>query len=81
MNEYTALPMEKSVPGYKFYEREQPHLNPLPHQSFDTSYRIYRNVYKDCTVHFESNRYILPHSLVGEQVILRVENNQIGRAS
>jgi transposase len=23
------------------FEREQPHLNPLPHQSFDTSYRIY----------------------------------------
>ncbi len=59
------------------FEREQPHLNPLPHQPFDTSYRVYRNVYKDCTVHFEGNRYVLPHRLVGEQVILRVKNSQL----
>ncbi len=59
------------------FQREQPYLNPLPHQSFDTSYRIYRNVYKDCTVHFEGNRYVLPHRLVGEKVILRVKNSQL----
>ena len=59
------------------FEREQPHLNPLPHQSFDTSYRIYRKVYKDCTVHFEGNRYVLPHRLVGEQVILRLKESEL----
>ena len=59
------------------FEREQPHLNPLPHQSFDTSYRIYRKVYKDCTIHFEGNRYVLPHRLVGEQVILRFKDGQL----
>lgn len=57
------------------FKREQPHLNGLPAQPFDTSYRIYRKVYKDCTVHFECNRYVLPHRLVGEQVILRVKND------
>ena len=59
------------------FEREQPHLNPIPYQVFDTSYRIYRKVYKDCTVHFESNRYVLPHPLVGKQVILRMKNDQL----
>lgn len=56
------------------FRREQPHLNALPPQAFDTSYRIYRKVYKDCTVHFESNRYVVPHSLIGQQVILRVKD-------
>lgn len=57
------------------FDREQPHLNPLPIQEFDTSYRIYRKVYKDCTVHFEGNVYVLPHTLVGEQVILRFKTD------
>ena len=59
------------------FEREQPHLKSMPYQAFDTSYRIYRKVYKDCTVHFESNRYVLPHPLVGKQVILRMKNDQL----
>lgn len=59
------------------FEREHPHLNSIPYQVFDTSYRIYRKVYKDCTVHFESNRYVLPHPLVGKQVILRMKNDQL----
>lgn len=56
------------------FKRERPHLNPLPPQPFDTSYRLYRKVYKDCTVRFEGNSYVVPHTLVGEQVILRVKN-------
>jgi len=59
------------------FKREQPDLNQLPNQVFDTSYRIYRKVHKDCTVHFEGNRYVLPHRLVGKQVILRLKNNQL----
>lgn len=59
------------------FKREQPHLNPLPYQAFDTSYRIYRKVYTDCTVHFEGNLYVLPHRLVGEQVILRLKDDQL----
>jgi transposase len=55
--------------------RERPHLNMLPPQPFDTSYRIYRKVYKDCTVRFEGNSYVVPHTLVGQQIILRVKDN------
>lgn len=56
------------------FTRERPHLDPLPPQPFDTSYRVYRKVYKDCTVRFEGNSYVLPHTLVGKQIILRVKN-------
>lgn len=56
------------------FKREYPHLSPLPPQPFDTSYRVYRKVYKDCTVRFEGNSYVVPHTLVGNQVILRVKN-------
>ena len=54
--------------------REKPHLSMLPPQPFDTSYRIYRKVYKDCTVRFEGNSYVVPHTLVGQQIILRVKD-------
>ncbi|MGB5424893.1 MAG: IS21 family transposase, partial [Desulfobacterales bacterium] len=57
----------------RFY-REKPHLNRLPPQAFDTSYRIYRKVHKDCTVRFEGNSYVVAHTLVGKQIILRVKN-------
>ena len=57
----------------RFYH-ERPHLDMLPRQAFDTSYRIYRKVYKDCTVRFEGNSYVVPHDLVGRQIILRVKD-------
>jgi hypothetical protein len=57
--------------------REKPHLNMLPPRAFDTSYRIYRKVYKDCTVRFEGNSYVVAHDLVGNQIILRVKGSTI----
>ena len=56
------------------FAREAPHLAALPPQVFDTSYRVYRKVHKDCTVRFESNSYVVPHTLVGKEVILRVKD-------
>lgn len=56
------------------FARETPHLNALPRQAFDTSYRIYRKVHKDCTVRFDNNSYVLPHTLVGKKIILRVKD-------
>jgi transposase len=56
------------------FSREKPHLKGLPLQAFDTSYRIYRKVHKDCTVRFESNSYVVPHTLVGKKLILRVKD-------
>lgn len=55
-------------------EREQPYLKSLPTRPFDTSYRIYRKVHKDCTVRFEGNSFAVPHTLVGKEIVLRVKD-------
>ncbi len=57
------------------FEREYPHLGPLPRQPFDTSYRVFRKVHKDCTIRFEGNSFVVPHPLVGKQLILRVKDH------
>jgi transposase len=59
------------------FVRERPCLNPLPAIGFDTSYRIFRKVHKDCTVMFEGNSYVVPHELVGSQILLRVKDNMM----
>jgi len=56
------------------FAREKPHLKGLPRRAFDTSYRVYRKVHKDCTVRFESNSYVVPHTLVGKKILLRVKD-------
>ena len=55
------------------FAREKPHLRGLPPRAFDTSYRVYRKVHKDCTVRFEGNSYVVSHRLVGKEIILRVK--------
>ena len=55
------------------YERELPYLKPAPYRPFDTSYRVYRKVHKDCTVRFDGNSYVVPHTLVGQALVLRVK--------
>jgi transposase len=59
------------------FEREQSHLNKVPVWTFDTSYRIYRKVCKDCTVRFEGNSYVVPHTLVGKHLVLRVKDKEM----
>ena len=59
------------------FEREKPALCSIQGTVFDTSYQAYRPVHKDCTVHFGTNRYMVPHTLVGENLVLRVKNRVI----
>jgi transposase len=59
------------------FEREKPHLGALPALAYDTSYRLFRKVYKDCTVRFECNSFVVPHRLVGEKVTLRVKDRTL----
>src|SRR5208337_2199248 len=59
------------------FERELPFLKPVPILQFDTSYRVYRKVHKDCTVRLEGNSYVVPHTLVGKAVVLRVKDKII----
>jgi len=59
------------------FERERPHLNLLPPKAFDTSYRVYRKVFKDCIVRFERNSYVVSHTLVGKNLLLRVKDKDM----
>jgi transposase len=59
------------------FEREKPTLGSIPKDAFDTSYQAFRPVHKDCTVHFETNRYMVPHTLVGKNLVLRVKNRVV----
>ena len=59
------------------FDREGLHLGLLPRLPFDTSYRIFRKVCKDCTLRFEGNSFVVPHPLVGKQLVLRVKGNMM----
>jgi transposase len=52
--------------------REKPHLLALPPSLCDISERLYREVRKDCTIPVHGNRYVVEHTLVGQQVVVRV---------
>lgn len=56
------------------FEAERAALGALPPAGFDTSARYSRCVHKDCCVRFGYNRYMMPHRLVGKQVLLRVRD-------
>lgn len=57
--------------------REQPFLLPRPDEDLDTSFRFYRKVARDCTVQVEGNRYVVPHHLVGRNVLVRFKNEVV----
>ena len=59
------------------FAKEKHHLTVLPRNVFDTSYRVYRKVHKDCTVRFEGNSYVVPHTLVGKEIVLRVKDTKM----
>lgn len=57
------------------FERERPFLSRMPQNPFDTSWRLYRKVRKDCVVVFEGNRFVVSHKLVGKDVLLRAKDS------
>ena len=54
------------------FERERPHLGPLPAVRFDTSYRERRTVAWDSYIDVRGNRYSVPARLCGTVVAVRV---------
>jgi transposase len=64
-------------PVIERWQQEKPHLGALPPADYDTSVKAFRTVYKDCLVSFETNRYLLPHTVVGKKVLLKVKNGAI----
>jgi len=59
------------------FAREQPSLGPLPSAPCDVSQRQTRTVAKDCTIAVDGNRYVVPHPLVGRQVVVRVKEQTL----
>lgn len=53
------------------FAREKPYLLCLPPHPCDVSERLFRTVAKDCTIRVEGNRYVVAHTLVGKQVLVR----------
>jgi hypothetical protein len=52
--------------------REQPTLQPLPKQRYDTSYIEHRHVSWDSYIEVRGNRYSVPANLVGRVVLVRI---------
>ena len=54
-----------------------PNLGPLPNSDYDTSLKTFRKVYRDCQISFNANRYVVPHRVMGQRVMLKVKNGLI----
>ena len=65
------------LPVNQRFEQEKPCLGPLPAGDYDTSIKVFRKVYKDCLVSYETNRYMLPHHSVGKRIMLKIKNGII----
>lgn len=59
------------------FEREKPHLGALPPSACDVSERLFRDVRKDCTIAVLGNRYVVEHTLVGQNVLVRVRGKAL----
>lgn len=65
------------LPVTERWQQEIPLLGKLPPADYDTSLKVYRTVYKDCQVSYNTNRYLIPHHLVGKKVLLKIKNGTI----
>jgi transposase len=54
------------------FEREKPHLHPLPTTRYDTSYLEYRQAAWDGYIDVRGNRYSVPAALAGQRVAVRI---------
>jgi transposase len=54
------------------FERERPHLHPLPTLRYDTSYLEYRQAAWDGYIDVRGNRYSVPAGLAGQRVVVRI---------
>jgi len=59
------------------WEEERPSLGELPPADYDTSLKVYRKVYRDCQISYNTNLYRVPHRAVGKKVLLKIKNGTI----
>jgi transposase len=54
------------------FEREAPHLRPLPVHRYDTAYRESRQVSWDSYIDVRGNRYSVPSQYAGQRLVIRI---------
>ena len=59
------------------WRQEIPLLGRLPLTGYDTSIKVVRKVYKDCQISYNGNRYLVPHTMVGRRVLLKIKQGLI----
>lgn len=59
------------------WQQEQPYLGTIPLKDYDTSLKVFRKVYKDCQVSYDTNRYVVPHHAAGKRIMLKIKNGTI----
>jgi len=59
------------------WTQEIPCLLKHPPVAFDTSLKVFRKVYKDCTLSYNGNRYQVPYHAVGKIVMLKVKGDTL----
>ncbi|MGV1098567.1 IS21 family transposase [Thiovibrio sp. JS02] len=59
------------------WQQESSLLGKLPPTDYDTSIKVYRKVYKDCQISYNTNRYLVPHRVVGKRVLLKIKHGVI----
>jgi transposase len=59
------------------WQQEKPFLGPLPAGDYDTCLKVFRKVYRDCQLCYETNRYLLPHHVAGKRIMLKIKDGTI----
>ncbi len=59
------------------WQEEQAQLGTRPQVEYATSIKVVRKVYKDCQVSYNGNRYVVPHHVVGKNILLKMKAGTI----
>lgn len=60
-----------------WWEKEKPLLTVLPAAPYDTSFKVFRPVYKECQLSYNGNRYLVPHNFAEKRVMLKIKGKNI----
>lgn len=58
------------------WQQEVKQLSPIP-ADYDTAIKVYRTVYKDCMISYNTNRYHVPPEVIGKKVLLKIKDGTI----
>lgn len=70
LREFKEAPLQR-------YQREQPHLLPLPTCDFDTAQVVYRHVNVEGYLPHQLNLYSVPWSYIGQVLPVRLTDNEV----